>query len=128
MTFGLCRLAALIGAALALSNTTALADPPPTQAPVTTVDLIDLFPERAADGLRLLDGYVAQTQAGPGRPTVRLFRQEAPALNHFVLLSTWKDRAALEAQGHTAAALRFRQALQPLLASPVDERTYTSAP
>ena len=100
---------------------------PPAQA-VYAVAIIDLYPDKAAAGSSLLQGYAAVTARRPDCLEARLIREQTPLSNHFVLLTTWRSEAEREADQRDPATRRFRDALQPLTASPVDERLYTAAP
>nr|WP_321983268.1 antibiotic biosynthesis monooxygenase [uncultured Lichenicoccus sp.] len=90
--------------------------------------IIDLYPDKAAAGSALLHGYAAATERRPGFLEARLIRGQAPLSNHFILLTNWRSKAEREAAQSDPVIRRFRDALQPLAASPVDERLYAEAP
>ena len=50
--------------------------------------------------------------------------QHAMRGNHFTVIEQWRNRDALEAHVATAHARAYRDALQPLTGSPLDERVY----
>ena len=111
----------------------ALAAPsPPDQArpaqAVYTVTIVDLYPDKAAAGAGLLQGYAAAAARRPGCVEARLMREQGPLSNHFILLTTWLSEAERVADQRDPATRRFRDALQPLTASPVDERLYVEGP
>ena len=110
----------------------ASAKPAPDQATpaqaVYAVAIVDLYPNKAAAGLSLLQGYAASAATRPGCLDARLIREQPPLLNHFILLTTWRSEADREADERDPAARQFRDELLPLTASPVDERFYTAAP
>jgi quinol monooxygenase YgiN len=51
--------------------------------------------------------------------------QHATRGNHFTVIEEWRDREALDAHVGTPHARAYRDALQPLTGSPLDERVYT---
>ncbi len=108
------------------------AAPAPDHAPlaqaVYAVAIVDLYPDKAAPGLSLLQGYAASAATLPGCLDARLIREQPPLLNHFILLTTWRSEVDREADERDPATRRFHNELQPLTASPVDERLYTAAP
>jgi quinol monooxygenase YgiN len=50
--------------------------------------------------------------------------QHAMRANHFTVVESWADQAALDAHAAAAHTRRYREALQPISGSPLDERTY----
>ena len=48
--------------------------------------------------------------------------------NHFTVVETWRDQAALDAHGAAAHTKRYRDELQPLTGSPLDERVFKAVP
>ena len=50
--------------------------------------------------------------------------QHAMRGNHFTVIEQWRDQDALDAHVATAHARAYRDALQPLTGSPLDERVY----
>jgi quinol monooxygenase YgiN len=44
--------------------------------------------------------------------------------NHFTVVETWRDQAALDAHVAAAHTKRYRDELQPLTGSPLDERVF----
>lgn len=52
--------------------------------------------------------------------------QHAMRGNHFTVIEGWQDQDALDAHVATAHARAYRDALQPLTGSPLDERVYTA--
>ena len=50
--------------------------------------------------------------------------QHAMRANHFTVVESWADQAALDAHAAAAHTRRYRDALQPISGSPLDERTY----
>ena len=54
--------------------------------------------------------------------------QHAMRGNHFTIIEQWRNQDALDAHVATAHARAYRDALQPLTGSPLDERVYTPIP
>ena len=52
--------------------------------------------------------------------------QHAMRGNHFTVIEGWQNQDALDAHAATAHARAYRDALQPLTGSPLDERVYTA--
>lgn len=46
--------------------------------------------------------------------------------NHFTVIEAWKDRKAVDAHAAAAHTRTYRDALQPMLGSPLDERLFKS--
>ena len=52
--------------------------------------------------------------------------QHAQRGNHFTVVEHWRSEAALDAHAAAAHTREYRDALQPLTGSPLDERVYTA--
>ena len=50
--------------------------------------------------------------------------QHAIRANHFTVVESWADQAALDAHAAAAHTRRYRDALQPISGSPLDERIF----
>lgn len=50
--------------------------------------------------------------------------QHAMRLNHFTVFETWQNQQALDAHAATAHAKQYRDAIQPISGSPLDERVF----
>lgn len=50
--------------------------------------------------------------------------QHATRANHFTVVEAWRDQRALDAHAAALHTRRYRDALQPLTGSPLDERIY----
>jgi quinol monooxygenase YgiN len=51
--------------------------------------------------------------------------QHAMRANHFTVVEAWRDQAALDAHVAAAHTKAYRDAVQPISGSPLDERVYT---
>ena len=52
--------------------------------------------------------------------------QHAMRANHFTVIEVWQNQQALDAHATAAHTKQYRDALQPLIGSPLDERLYRS--
>jgi quinol monooxygenase YgiN len=53
--------------------------------------------------------------------------QHTMRANHFTVIAAWRDQKALDAHAAASHTKQYRDALQPLLGSPLDERLYRPA-
>ncbi len=95
-----------------------------SQASIHSVAMIDLHGAQADQGSALLARYAALLADLPGCDRSDLIRQSPPMANHFALLTRWRSEDDRSAHLSSHEAGGFRAALQPLLASPIDERLY----
>ena len=101
-----------------LANGTVLPDKP-----FFIVTYIEAAPAEAQKAAALIKKHSAATRQQPGNIQSEAL-QESGRKNHFVLLEVWQDQAAREAHAKSAGTVAFRQALQPMLYSPYDERPH----
>ena len=105
--------------------------PARAQAPlsnITVVTIIDVLsnanvPQNVENSGALLDKLAADTQQLPGVVSFKILRDAARA-NHFIILGVWKDMKSFEAYSGAESTRAFRQAFQPKLGGPFDERIY----
>jgi len=95
---------------------------------VTVVTIIDVLsnanvPQNVETSNALLAKLATDTQQAPGLVSFKVVR-EAGRANHFIILSVWKDMKSFEEYGGAEATRAFRQAFQPRLGGPFDERVY----
>jgi quinol monooxygenase YgiN len=86
---------------------------------VTHVDLAPPSPQAAA----LLQRLAEQSRQDPGNVRFDVIQHTMRA-NHFTVIETWRDQKALD--GHISAdhTKQYRDELQPMTGSPLDERIY----
>jgi quinol monooxygenase YgiN len=113
----------VIGMVIAmLMATTALV--PSARAQGSTVYLatyIEVMPNAVLPGIALLKQYRDATSKEDGNlRAVALAEIERP--NRFVVVEAWRDKAALDAHGQSAATAKFRDKLKPIADAPYDER------
>jgi quinol monooxygenase YgiN len=113
----------VIGMVIALLMTTA-ALVPSAHAQGSAVYLatyIEVMPNAVAPGIALLKQYRDATSKEDGNLRAKALADiERP--NRFVVVEAWRDKAALEAHGQSAATLMFRDKLKPIADAPYDER------
>jgi len=71
----------------------------------------------------LLDKQAADAQQTPGVVSFKVLREAARA-NHFIIFGVWKDMKSFEIYSASETTRAFRQAFQPKLGGPFDERIY----
>ena len=94
---------------------------------VYIISLVDLTPNFAADGTKLLQQFAAESRKDPGVVRFEVLKQDSRG-NHLAILEVWRSKQAFEA--HTAAdhTKQFREKLHPMLGSPYDERIHSLVP
>jgi quinol monooxygenase YgiN len=113
----------LAGAAIlaAMTMTAARAQAPVPDGPRYLITYLEVMPTATADGAAL-----AREMREAMRREVGNLRGEAlqriGRSNQFVLLTTWKDQAALDAHAKLAPTARFDDKLEPIENAPADER------
>jgi quinol monooxygenase YgiN len=95
---------------------------------VTVVTIIDVLsntnvPQNVESAGALLDKLAADARQSPGVVSFKILR-EATRTNHFIILGVWKDMKSFEAYSGAETTRAFRQAFQPRLGGPFDERIY----
>ena len=95
---------------------------------VTVVTLIDVLsnaniPQNVESAGALLDKLAADARQSSGVVSFKILR-EATRANHFIILGVWKDMKSFEAYSGAETTRAFRQAFQPRLGGPFDERIY----
>ena len=95
---------------------------------VTVVTIIDVLsntniPQNVESAGALLDKLAADARQSPGVVSFKILR-EATRANHFIILGVWKDMQSFEAYSGAETTRAFRQAFQPRLGGPFDERIY----
>jgi len=88
---------------------------------VSVIAHVDVSPDP-----RVAPMLVRLAEAGRAEPgNVRFdVMQHTVRANHFTIVETWDSQAALDAHAAAAHTRQYRDALQPLTGSPLDERVY----
>jgi len=91
---------------------------------LVTVIHVDARPSDTQSAAALLDGFRSSSLRDPG---VKVFEvlQEIGHPNHFTLVERWFDQKAYDEHNLAKHTRHFRDQLQPMLASPFDERIHT---
>src|SRR3954447_5765740 len=105
---------------------TARAQPAPGN--ITAVTLLDVLsnanvPQNVETSSALLTKLASDTQQLPGLVSFKIMRESARS-NHFIMLVSWKDMKSFEDYRAAATTRAFREAMQPRLGGPFDERLY----
>jgi len=82
---------------------------------------IEVMPNAVAPGIAQLQQYRDASAKEDGNLRAKALA-EIDRPNRFVVLETWRDKAALDAHGQSAATLKFRDKLKPIMDAPYDER------
>jgi quinol monooxygenase YgiN len=90
---------------------------------IYVVTHVDVTPDNAAAGTKLLQQYAAESRKEKGAVRVEAFVQVS-RINHFTLVEVWQTRQALDAHEGSAHTKQFREQIQPMLGSPYDERLH----
>jgi quinol monooxygenase YgiN len=90
---------------------------------IYVVTHVDVTPDNAAAGTKLLQQYAAETRKEKGVVRVEAFVQVS-RINHFTLVEVWQTRQALDVHEGAAHTKQFREQIQPMLGSPYDERLH----
>jgi quinol monooxygenase YgiN len=105
--------AALVPSAHAQNNATYLAT------------YVEVMPNAVAPGIALLKQYRDASVKEDGNLRAEALAEiERP--NRFVVVEAWRDKAALDAHGQSAATSKFRDKLKPIADAPYDERINTA--
>lgn len=84
---------------------------------------VDVAPNTAAP--MLLQQLAETSRQEPGNQRFDVL-QHAMRGNHFTVIEQWRSQDALDAHVGTPHARAYRDSLQPLTGSPLDERVYTA--
>lgn len=90
---------------------------------ITVVAHVDVTPNPAVPPMLTRLAEASRQEAGNLRFDVV---QHIMRANHFTVVETWRDQRALDAHVAAAHTRQYRDELQPLTGSPLDERVYGS--
>jgi quinol monooxygenase YgiN len=93
---------------------------------IYVVTHVDVVPNEAVAGTKLLKQYVEDSRKDKGAVRVEAYIQIS-RVNHFSVVEVWENRQALDAHEAAAHTKKFREQIDPLLGSPYDERLHTMA-
>jgi quinol monooxygenase YgiN len=86
---------------------------------IYVVTHFDTMPPNVAGPI--LSQYVEDTRKDKGAARVELY-SEIGRTNHFVIVEVWENQKAFDAHEAAAHTRQFREQIQPVLASPWDQR------
>jgi len=95
----------------------------PTRQAVYVVTHVDTIPGPGSDGPALLRRLAEDSRKDEGNLRFDVLQHTMRA-NHFTIVETWRDQKAFDAHANAAHTKQYREALQPLTGSPLDERLY----
>ncbi len=91
---------------------------------IYVVTHVDLTPNYIAEGTPLLQKYAADSRKDKGVVRFELLVQK-DRKNHFTIVSVFANQAAFDEHVEANHTKQFRDKLQPMLGSPLDERLHT---
>jgi quinol monooxygenase YgiN len=121
-------LAICVVASMLVIDASGLAQAQAPAGTVTVVTIIDVLsnanvPQNVENSNALLNKLAADTQHAPGLVSFKILR-DAGRANHFIIFGVWKDMRSFEDYSAAESTRAFRQAFQPRLGGPFDERLY----
>jgi quinol monooxygenase YgiN len=90
---------------------------------VYVVTHIDTIPAPGSDGPSLLKRLADDSRKDEGNLRFDVWQHTMRA-NHFTVVEVWRDQKSLDAHAAAAHTRQYRETLQPLAGSPLDERLY----
>ena len=94
-------------------------------APIHIANYVETTTAAAKEGAALLKQYRDAARKEDGNMRVEI-AQEIGRPNRFVVLAIWKDQAAFDAHGKSAATTAFRDKLKSIAHGPYDERVHNT--
>jgi quinol monooxygenase YgiN len=85
---------------------------------------VDVLPSFVDEYARILKQYIEGTRGEPGLTRLDILQTLPPHTNHFTVVESWLDTAALQAHQKKTTAQTYREALPTMLGALYDERTY----
>ena len=102
-----------------------LGSPTPTgRNAMTLLVHVDVIPPFLADYERIVKQYIDASRGESGLLRLDILQTFPPHTNHFTVIESWVDAAALEAHQKSATAQAYREDLAPKLGALYDERAY----
>jgi quinol monooxygenase YgiN len=91
---------------------------------VTLLVHVDVIPPFLADYERIVKQYIDGSRGESGLLRLDILQAFPPHTNHFTVIESWVDAAALETHQKAATAQTYREELGPKLGALYDERAY----
>jgi quinol monooxygenase YgiN len=96
----------------------------PSPHAITLLVHVDVLPPFVGGYDGILKRYTEGTRAEAGLQRLDILQTLPPHTNHFTVIETWIDAAALQAHQKAGTAQAYREALGPMLGALYDERAY----
>ena len=100
------------------------AKPGGTPNAVSVISHVDVAPNPAV--APMLAKLAADSRQEPGNLRFDVLQHTMRA-NHFTVIETWRDQTALDVHAAAAHTKKYRDEVQPLTGSPLDERVFKAA-
>ena len=94
-----------------------------SESPTFIVTYVEVASDQSQNALDLLSIQAETAKSHEGLVRFEVL-QRIGQDNHFVLLETWEDRSARDAHAVSDATVAYREALEPMLYAPYDERPH----
>jgi quinol monooxygenase YgiN len=91
---------------------------------VTLLVHVDVIPPFVADYERIVKQYIDGSRGESGLLRLDILQTLPPHTNHFTVIESWADAAALQIHQRAATAQAYREDLAPKLGALYDERAY----
>lgn len=123
------RFSGMVAAALLIGATAATADielkngEMLSESPTFIVTYVEVGADHAASALDLITAQAAASKSHDGNVRFEVLQRMGQD-NHFVILEAWEDRATRDAHAASGETIAYRQALEPMLYAPYDERPH----
>jgi quinol monooxygenase YgiN len=105
-------------------DSAALANADARAGAITLLVHVDVPPPFLSDSEKILSAYIDSSRKDAGLLHFAMFRAFPPRINHFTVMQTWANDAALEAHQKAAHTRAYRADLAPKLGALYDERAY----
>jgi quinol monooxygenase YgiN len=113
-----------MGLAVASARAQTPAAPPPVpDGPRYVVTYIEVAPSATVAAIRLVREFRDKTREETGNLRSEAL-QRFGRMNQFVVLTVWKDQAAVDSHAKAAATTRFVADIKKVQIAPIDERTH----
>ena len=91
--------------------------------PIVVITHLDIIPPFVPQAQPLIEQFVVDSRTARGVESFIMISW-LPTTNHFQLIEVFKNRAAFDAFVSAPTTIAFRNALQPFIGAPYDERLY----
>ncbi len=102
---------------------TPAAPPPVPDGPRYVVTYLEVMPLASAGTIKVVREFRDESRRAPGNLRSEAL-QRLGRMNQFVVLTVWKDQAAVDSHAKAAATTRFVAEIKKVQIAPIDERTH----